>query len=144
MPAPFRYAATSRRTTPGPMRGWSTRATTAAAQLSGSAPSPAAREEPMPDRQSGLCTVITPSSGTSTAPVTTTTGAVPPSRSSATPRSTSRVPATSTSAFGPPSRVPSPAASRTPATCRATSPTLRPPHHDLARICVTRIGTKRT
>ena len=76
----------------------------------------------MPDRQSGLCTVITPSSGTSTAPVTTTTGAVPPSRSSATPRSTSRLPATSTSAFGPPSRLPSPAASSTPAIWFLTPP----------------------
>src|SRR6516225_7670607 len=100
----------------------STRAITAAEQLPGTAPSPAASEDPMPDRQSGLCTVIAPSSGTSTAPVTTTTGAAPPSRSSATPRSTSRVPATSTSAFGPPSRVPSPAASRTPAICGSTTP----------------------
>src|SRR5262249_30216856 len=113
------------------MSGWSTRATTAAAHASGSAPSPAASEEPMPDRQSGLWTVITPSSGTSTAPVTTTTGAVPPSRSSATPRSTSRLPPTSTSAFGPPSRLPSPAASSTPAILcltppYATSPALPP------------------
>ena len=98
----------------------------------------------MPDRQSGLCTVITPSSGTSTAPVTTTTGAVPPSRSSATPRSTSRVPATSTSAFGPPSRLPSPAASSTPAICVPHDAQRYVLHARLTTDLRHRIGTKRT
>src|SRR5580698_1413793 len=70
----------------------------------------------MPLRQLGLCTASTPGRSTATAPVTTTMGAAPPSRSSATPRWASRSPPISTSAFGCPSLLPPPAASRIPAT----------------------------
>src|SRR6516165_9898836 len=117
--APAWCAASSRRTTSGPISGWSTRAITAAAQSAGSARSPAASEEPIPVRQSGFGTTVTPGTVTGTAPVTTSTGAVPPSRSRPAPRSTSRRPPSSTSALGVPSRFPSPAASSTPATVLA-------------------------
>src|SRR6185437_8276115 len=104
------------RTAAGPTSGWSTRATTAAAQSSGTERRPAASDEPIPVAQSGLKTVITPGSVTGAAPVTTTTGSAPPARSSPAPRSTRRTPATSTRALGVPSRDPAPAASSTPAT----------------------------
>src|SRR5215472_8774315 len=73
----------------------------------------------MPVRQSGFGTTMTPGTVTGAAPVTTSTGAVPPSRSRPAPRSTSRRPPSSTSALGLPSRFPSPAASSTPATVLA-------------------------
>jgi hypothetical protein len=73
----------------------------------------------MPVNQSGLCTLTTPEISMGTAPVTTITGSVPPSRSSAMPRSASVDPANSMVAFGCPSLDPSPAASSIPATCSA-------------------------
>src|SRR5215469_11304233 len=59
MLAPPACAAIRRRTASGPISGWSARAITAAWQPSGTAASPAASEEPMPPRQSGLCTAST-------------------------------------------------------------------------------------
>ena len=97
----------------------------------------AASEDPMPERQSGLCTARAPSISTGAAPVTTSTGSAPPARSTATPRSASVCPPSSTSALGRPSREPSPAASKIPATvattppryARATRDTPRSGHH---------------
>src|SRR3984957_21339496 len=90
---------------------------TAAALPSGTAPRPAASEDPMPLAQSGLNALITLGGRlTGAAPVTTTRGDAPPDCSSQIPRSTSRTPSSSTSAFGRPSPDPEPAASRTPAT----------------------------
>src|SRR3984885_10526420 len=90
---------------------------TAAALPSGTAPRPAASEDPLPLAQSGLNSLITLGGRrTGAAPVTTTSGVAPPDCSSQIPRSTSRTPSTSTSALGRPSRDPAPAASSTPAT----------------------------